>query len=218
VPSADYDELLGRYHELAKAHDELTRELPDDLRPNWHVHLGNIAMFDARKLQDVGRSRSAAAVAASGLGAFPGGCGGDRQTHDRVGRPVGGPGGRDAQAEEDGGGLRRAQVVLGALPGGRGRFPSPPRPSAGPWRPPMVTSRARSRRSVPRSSSRTQTQPSSTVAPALTTGGPSLRSAPLVRGADATIRRAARGRDPIVHLQWTPVSPGYSQVLSTGSP
>jgi hypothetical protein len=44
VPSADYDELLGRYHELAKAHDELTRELRDDLRPNWHVYLGNIAI------------------------------------------------------------------------------------------------------------------------------------------------------------------------------
>jgi hypothetical protein len=44
VPSTDYDELLGRYHELAKAHDELARELRDDLRPNWHVYLGKVAI------------------------------------------------------------------------------------------------------------------------------------------------------------------------------
>jgi hypothetical protein len=44
VPSPDYEELLSRYHELARAHDELTRELRDDLRPNWHVYLGKIAL------------------------------------------------------------------------------------------------------------------------------------------------------------------------------
>jgi hypothetical protein len=44
VPSQDYEELLSRYHELARAHDELTRELRDDLRPNWHVYLGKIAL------------------------------------------------------------------------------------------------------------------------------------------------------------------------------
>jgi hypothetical protein len=42
--SACRSELLSRYHELARAHDELTRDLRDDLRPNWHVYLGKIAL------------------------------------------------------------------------------------------------------------------------------------------------------------------------------
>jgi hypothetical protein len=35
---------LTRYHELARAHDELARELRDDLRPNWHVYVGKVAI------------------------------------------------------------------------------------------------------------------------------------------------------------------------------
>lgn len=44
MPTPEYDRLLSRYHELARAHDELARELRDDLRPNWHVYAGKVAI------------------------------------------------------------------------------------------------------------------------------------------------------------------------------